>query len=788
MINITNENKELCFADSTPKPLYLYMLYWVEDNDYINGGYWKYFSVIKDAIILESAEIDEGFLDGNKFQLGSFVIPSMQVQWEYKGIKYEKFACIPVQQIGEGDNAQYIAYFNGFVAEESVSEDGSIITAKIVPTIYNTIDLKITDIVENVSGFANSTFGYLLNTFTNTSLTGIFIDDEKLLNRFLNANRVITDLSNFPQNMTVGELLKQAGEFLGAHIKFKGKRLFDISELDGPILEIYDEVEFVRISELNAVAFNEISPLPEEYIRVEYIQSTGTQYIDTAYRGGNNTKIEIKQAFLYTETNSNKYSAIGTVGNNTDRIEIGYNPPVNAFWSNCGSSTDRYNNEVSPNTNAHTFVWSGDGYFAIDGIVSHEHGSVNQTFTSSSNICLFKDNERFDNWCPIKTYYCRIWEYESLQRDFVPCIRKSDNVAGLYDLVYGDFYENVGSGDFLYSSTIENYTLPYYINLITDKTKKINFSSISLSVESGEILHYTKLLKPFSNSHSNLEYNIKGNFFYEKLSEDNRWKTLEEVGSYLDLLNFYKAELQGIYPIFIESGDYLICKSNLSNSIPKEYTLLDYIELNGNYINTKIYPLIVNAEFSIDFELLDIGNESSVIFLVDGTNIFQNKVELYFDGNSNSLVGNLGYYGGSIQLRSFEISPIFKNQKISFNLKINGNHFEYGDMFNGEGDIWSGDIGGIDSPIYLGRWDSKYRIYHFSYTQDGITQFDMYPCKRKDDGILGMYDFVSQEFVEFDENPPTNFGFADVIIPPLYVNANGINSIRANIDCKATEI
>lgn len=35
-----------------------------------------------------------------------------------------------------------------------------------------------------------------------------------------------------------------------------------------------------------------------------------------------------------------------------------------------------------------------------------------------------------------------------LVRDFIPCYRKLDNVAGLYDMVNDEFYTNIGTGTF----------------------------------------------------------------------------------------------------------------------------------------------------------------------------------------------------------------------------------------------------------------------------------------------------------------------------------------------------
>lgn len=38
---------------------------------------------------------------------------------------------------------------------------------------------------------------------------------------------------------------------------------------------------------------------------------------------------------------------------------------------------------------------------------------------------------------------------EELKRNFIPCYRKSDNVIGMYDLVEEKFYTNQGNGEFL---------------------------------------------------------------------------------------------------------------------------------------------------------------------------------------------------------------------------------------------------------------------------------------------------------------------------------------------------
>ena len=46
-------------------------------------------------------------------------------------------------------------------------------------------------------------------------------------------------------------------------------------------------------------------------------------------------------------------------------------------------------------------------------------------------------------------YSAKILDGSNEIRNFVPCYRKSDNKAGLYDLVNNEFYTNQGTGDFI---------------------------------------------------------------------------------------------------------------------------------------------------------------------------------------------------------------------------------------------------------------------------------------------------------------------------------------------------
>lgn len=195
--------------------------------------------------------------------------------------------------------------------------------------------------------------------------------------------------------------------------------------------------------------------LPEEYQQVEYIESTGTQYIDTGVIVDSNLVIETRQAFLFNSDlhGSTSYFSIGSADASRNRIEIGYQPSTNKFWANCGTVTDRPVN-FPTDENIHVFKWKGDEYFSIDGTELNTSNPSYTPFTGTTNFYLFKDNNRMSNWCPVRQDYCKIWNGETLIRYLIPCYRKSDNVIGLYDAISNVFYTNAGTGEFLKGNDI----------------------------------------------------------------------------------------------------------------------------------------------------------------------------------------------------------------------------------------------------------------------------------------------------------------------------------------------
>lgn len=165
--------------------------------------------------------------------------------------------------------------------------------------------------------------------------------------------------------------------------------------------------------------------VPTEKIQqVEYIESTGTQYIDTGIGASNiGQSLYIELDFQLTECVQNTWIC------GTKELECGY---FNGFYSHF------------------TYSQTSD-YLAR----TTAYGS--STKTSNNKVLLFaRDfNGTTAEYRPakVKIYSASIYLDDELVRDFVPVL-DTNNVACLYDKVEGKYYYNAGTGTFSYGNQV----------------------------------------------------------------------------------------------------------------------------------------------------------------------------------------------------------------------------------------------------------------------------------------------------------------------------------------------
>ena len=187
----------------------------------------------------------------------------------------------------------------------------------------------------------------------------------------------------------------------------------------------------------------------QSLVFLEYIQSSGTQYIDTGIYSKSGLTIEY--AFQIIGERSISVALFGgreasTLNQlvcfmNTDRhIGIRFN-----------DSPSAYGPRITIDDKKHVVKFV-DNESYVDGEYNSRSMS-SQPFLGNCTIFVFGVNTGgdFDTLQVIgqRAYSFKIKDGNSLVRNFIPCYRKSDNVAGMYDLVTNTFYTNAGTGDFI---------------------------------------------------------------------------------------------------------------------------------------------------------------------------------------------------------------------------------------------------------------------------------------------------------------------------------------------------
>lgn len=191
--------------------------------------------------------------------------------------------------------------------------------------------------------------------------------------------------------------------------------------------------------------------LPEGYTQIDYIQSSGTQYINTGFTPNQNSSCEVVMA--YTEIVNANCGLFGAAG-------AGYTTDV--FESYYQGGKFNFGFADAPKSVACT-VLAGDrltvklSKSALSASIAGTVVSATPTvtnFTSPATFVIHALNRKgtVQYYSSSRCYGCRLWDNGTLVRDMVPCINPSAEV-GMYDLVNGVFYGNAGTGVFVAGPT-----------------------------------------------------------------------------------------------------------------------------------------------------------------------------------------------------------------------------------------------------------------------------------------------------------------------------------------------
>ena len=183
--------------------------------------------------------------------------------------------------------------------------------------------------------------------------------------------------------------------------------------------------------------------LPEGYTQLNYIQSTGTQYIDTGFKPSNYTRVAAD--FMVDAWGSDTTFLFGAQTSNNQRYCLGF--------SSSGTMRNDYGTQytsidiISAGTrytadkNKNVFTYSGS---------TQTWTQTAETFSNTLTMRLFaRDYGSSPGYLKGKIYNLKIYNNTVLIRNFVPAKLNSDGSLGLFDTVFKEFYTNAGTGTFV---------------------------------------------------------------------------------------------------------------------------------------------------------------------------------------------------------------------------------------------------------------------------------------------------------------------------------------------------
>lgn len=226
------------------------------------------------------------------------------------------------------------------------------------------------------------------------------------------------------------------------------------------VIGLYDVVNSQFYSNAGTGEFTagiEKEDLPSGYIQLEYIQSSGTQYIDTGFKPNQDTRLVATVDFspatawrwIFGGRQAASSNAFGFLSQENSKYRFDY-----------GASTNSLSYEPT-------------GYITID--INKNKCHINSTlastatyttFTSPVSCFLFGNNNNgtYTGGSTLKMYSCQIYDNNVLIRNFVPC-KNSDGIIGMYDTTNNQFYQNLGTGEFVGGSELFPDSVDYKITI-----------------------------------------------------------------------------------------------------------------------------------------------------------------------------------------------------------------------------------------------------------------------------------------------------------------------------------
>jgi hypothetical protein len=245
-------------------------------------------------------------------------------------------------------------------------------------------------------------------------------------------------------------------------------KLVDSSQLDSGLTSIADVIRAKSsgsgqlafpagfVSEIQAIPSGGNTPheVPDGYTQLKYLESTGTQWIKTDI----SPSLELKLQVRGQRTVTTGYSSLAGCYSPIIYIPANNGAYATRFYNRFGTTSEvNIDNPIPLGTfepplitvDKTSAVFEADGFGAKTlALGATDLGTVH----ANTRISFFGRYSGSSDSCTKtsgRIYRAKIWDNGTLVGEYIPAMRNSDEVLGMYDIVGNTFYTNAGTGVFI---------------------------------------------------------------------------------------------------------------------------------------------------------------------------------------------------------------------------------------------------------------------------------------------------------------------------------------------------
>ena len=185
------------------------------------------------------------------------------------------------------------------------------------------------------------------------------------------------------------------------------------------------------------------------YIPLTYIESTGTQWIDTGIVFGANYSIEIKVDVPIPSAEKELFGVYSNDSNNRFMMARWGTKQLNFYYKTSNDNT------VQVNNNTQFVITVGNGVYRIEDFNGSVYNNTTLSAGSQTSYTMpifarkINSSTTVSNNISMKLYYCKIYNGNNLVKNLIPVKKRDNNAICMYDLVSQEFLYNNGTGTFI---------------------------------------------------------------------------------------------------------------------------------------------------------------------------------------------------------------------------------------------------------------------------------------------------------------------------------------------------